>query len=279
MLGRPPHLVAADAAFYSAKNEAAAKAKGVKRVCIPNRSTKSPERKREQKKRWFRLGLFALTTSAPRNEQARTEISSQTWRSLDVWSGLQRGSSTEFTMSTTQKDKSSGKPRQRSRKADQRSQKTEAPQGPKLDQEIEDQISSLMADAPTNDAAPPAQAPLIDEVAPAEVPLIDEVAPADAPSIGPATPAQHRPIGIQNIANAYEDYAKRSLEESRSFVEKLMGVRSLDKAIEVQTEFARQAYVNFVTELQRICELYNELARQIFRPWERFAAEVTQKGR
>jgi IS5 family transposase len=55
-LGRAPHLVAADAGFYSAKNEAAAKAKGVKRVCIPNRSTKSPERKREQKKRWFRNG-------------------------------------------------------------------------------------------------------------------------------------------------------------------------------------------------------------------------------
>jgi IS5 family transposase len=55
-LGRTPRLVAADAAFYSAKNEAEAKAKGVKRVCIPNRSTKSPERKREQKKRWFRNG-------------------------------------------------------------------------------------------------------------------------------------------------------------------------------------------------------------------------------
>ena len=45
--------MAADASFYSAKNEAAAKAKG---VCIPNRSTKSPERKREQKKRWFPNG-------------------------------------------------------------------------------------------------------------------------------------------------------------------------------------------------------------------------------
>jgi transposase, IS5 family len=55
-LGRTPHLVAADAGFYSAKNEAAAKTKGVKRVCIPNRSTKSQERKREQKKRWFRKG-------------------------------------------------------------------------------------------------------------------------------------------------------------------------------------------------------------------------------
>jgi IS5 family transposase len=55
-LGRTPHLVAAGAGFYSGKNEAAAKAKGVKRVCIPNRSTKSAERKREQKKRWFRDG-------------------------------------------------------------------------------------------------------------------------------------------------------------------------------------------------------------------------------
>jgi IS5 family transposase len=39
-LGRTPRLLAADAGFYSGKNEAAAKAKGVKRVCIP----KSPER-------------------------------------------------------------------------------------------------------------------------------------------------------------------------------------------------------------------------------------------
>ena len=49
-------VVAADAGFYTAKNEAAAKAKGVKRVSIPNRSTKSPECKRLQKKRWFRNG-------------------------------------------------------------------------------------------------------------------------------------------------------------------------------------------------------------------------------
>jgi len=55
-LGRSPRLLAGDAAFYSAKNEAAAKLLGVKRVCIPNRSTKSAERKREQKKRWFRDG-------------------------------------------------------------------------------------------------------------------------------------------------------------------------------------------------------------------------------
>jgi transposase, IS5 family len=56
VLGRTPHLVAADAAFYSNKNEKGAKTKGVKRVCIPNRSTKSAERRREQRERWFRNG-------------------------------------------------------------------------------------------------------------------------------------------------------------------------------------------------------------------------------
>jgi IS5 family transposase len=65
-LGRTPYLVAADAAFYSGKNEAAAKAKGVKRVCVPNRNTKSPERKREQKKRWFRNGQKWRTGSEGR---------------------------------------------------------------------------------------------------------------------------------------------------------------------------------------------------------------------
>jgi IS5 family transposase len=55
-LGRVPRLVATDAGFYSARNEAAAKAMGVKRVCIPNRSSRSPDRKREQRKRWFRNG-------------------------------------------------------------------------------------------------------------------------------------------------------------------------------------------------------------------------------
>jgi IS5 family transposase len=55
-LGRTPRVVAGDAAFYSSANEKEAHEKGVKRVCVPNRNTKSAERKREQKKPWFRSG-------------------------------------------------------------------------------------------------------------------------------------------------------------------------------------------------------------------------------
>jgi len=56
MLGRAPRLMAGDAAFFSARNEAEAKQKGVKRVCIPSRSTKSAARKQEQRTRWFKQG-------------------------------------------------------------------------------------------------------------------------------------------------------------------------------------------------------------------------------
>jgi IS5 family transposase len=54
LLNRVPDLVAADAGFFSAANETAAKEMGVKRVAVPSRSPKSEKRKQEQKKRWFR---------------------------------------------------------------------------------------------------------------------------------------------------------------------------------------------------------------------------------
>lgn len=168
-------------------------------------------------------------------------------------------------MSTTPRDKSSGRPRQRSRKADQRGQKPEQQQTPKVDQRHEEEIGPMVTStgAPTNGAA----------TLP-DVPLIGEVAPADAPSIATAVPAANHEISLQTIANAYGDYTKKSFQETRSFVEKLMSARSFDKAIEAQTEFARQTYANFVAESQKIYELYSELARQIFS-----AARLTQAGR
>lgn len=54
LFDRVPDLATADAGFFSAANEAAAKQLGVKRVAVPSRSTKSEKRKAEQKKRWFK---------------------------------------------------------------------------------------------------------------------------------------------------------------------------------------------------------------------------------
>jgi IS5 family transposase len=64
--GRLPHLAAADAGFYSQQNEKTIQALGVKRVAIPNRSTRSEERRRWQKQRWFRAGQRWRTGSEGR---------------------------------------------------------------------------------------------------------------------------------------------------------------------------------------------------------------------
>ena len=55
-LGRVPGWVAADAGFYSRANEEGAQALGVRYVSIPNRSTRSEERRRREKQRWFKKG-------------------------------------------------------------------------------------------------------------------------------------------------------------------------------------------------------------------------------
>jgi phasin family protein len=81
--------------------------------------------------------------------------------------------------------------------------------------------------------------------------------------------------GLQAIASAYGDYTKKSYEDTKSFVEKLSGVKSLDKAIEVQTEFAKSAYETFVAESQKIAGLYADLAKQTFKPLEGIVAKLT----
>ena len=81
--------------------------------------------------------------------------------------------------------------------------------------------------------------------------------------------------GVQSIATAYGEYAKKSFEDAKSFVEKLSGVKSLEKAIELQTEYAKSSYETFVAESQKIGELYTDLAKQAFKPYEGLISKVS----
>lgn len=81
--------------------------------------------------------------------------------------------------------------------------------------------------------------------------------------------------GFQAIATAYGDYTKKSFEDSKAFVEKLSGAKSLDKALEMQTEYAKSAYETFVADSQKIAGLYTDLAKQSFKPLENLATKFT----
>ena len=74
--------------------------------------------------------------------------------------------------------------------------------------------------------------------------------------------------GFQAIATETTDYSKRSLETTSAHMEKLFGVRSLDTAIQLQSEFAKTTMEGFVAQATKIGEIYRDMAKEAFRPVE-----------
>ena len=72
----------------------------------------------------------------------------------------------------------------------------------------------------------------------------------------------------QAVATEYQDYAKKAIESGSALVEKLSGVKTLDKAVEIQTEFAKSAYEGFVAHATKIGELYTNAAKEAAKPFE-----------
>jgi hypothetical protein len=87
------------------------------------------------------------------------------------------------------------------------------------------------------------------------------------------------PAGFQAIATAYSDYSKKSFEDAKSFLDKLSGVKSVDKAFELQTEFAKTAFETFMAESQKIGGLYRDLAMQAYKPFSGLLAKTTLTNR
>jgi hypothetical protein len=72
----------------------------------------------------------------------------------------------------------------------------------------------------------------------------------------------------QAIAAEVADYSKKSFEDGSKTLEKLLGVKTLEQAIEIQTDFAKTAYEGFVTQVTKIGELYADLAKETFKSFE-----------
>jgi hypothetical protein len=78
----------------------------------------------------------------------------------------------------------------------------------------------------------------------------------------------------QAIAVEMADYSKKAFEEGTAALEKMFGVKSFDKAIEVQTEYAKTAYEGFVAEATKLGELYSDLAKETYKPFESIMAKA-----
>jgi phasin family protein len=74
--------------------------------------------------------------------------------------------------------------------------------------------------------------------------------------------------GVQAIAVEVADYQKKSFETGTAAMEKLLSARSLDTAMQTQTEFAKTVYEGFVAQSKKLGELYADLAKETYKPIE-----------
>lgn len=79
----------------------------------------------------------------------------------------------------------------------------------------------------------------------------------------------------QAIAVEVADYSKKSFEQGTQAIERLFGAKSIDKAIEVQTDYAKTAYEQFVAQASKLGTLYAELAKESYKPLEGYFARAT----
>src|SRR5262245_38856209 len=72
----------------------------------------------------------------------------------------------------------------------------------------------------------------------------------------------------QAIAVELADYSKKVFEQGTAATEKLIGAKSLEKAIEVQSDYVKSSYEGFVAEATKLGELYADLAKEAYKPFE-----------
>lgn len=74
--------------------------------------------------------------------------------------------------------------------------------------------------------------------------------------------------GMQAIAAEVADYQKKAFEEGSAAVEKVVACKSLDKAFEAQADYFKTAYEGFVGEVTKLGEMYTDLSKDAYKPYE-----------
>jgi hypothetical protein len=81
--------------------------------------------------------------------------------------------------------------------------------------------------------------------------------------------------GFQAIGARVTDYSKRAFEDATRAFEQLIGAKSFEHAIEIQSQYAKKAYDTWVAEASKLGEMYAAVARDAYKPVEKAVAKRT----
>lgn len=72
--------------------------------------------------------------------------------------------------------------------------------------------------------------------------------------------------GFQELAAEFTDFSKKAYAANSAVVEKLLGAKSVESAIQIQTDYAKSVYDGFVAQATKLNELYVKIATEAFKP-------------
>ena len=82
--------------------------------------------------------------------------------------------------------------------------------------------------------------------------------------------------GFQALATETADYSRHSIESGAKAFEKLVAAPSLDKAVEVQSDYVRSAYEGYVTQATKVGEIFAAMARDACKPYEGLFGKIAK---
>jgi hypothetical protein len=82
--------------------------------------------------------------------------------------------------------------------------------------------------------------------------------------------------GVQALALETQDYSKKAMETGSAAMEDLLAAKSLDKAVEVQSDYMKTAYEAFVGQATKVNEMVVDLAKETYKPYEGMFAKVAK---
>ena len=79
--------------------------------------------------------------------------------------------------------------------------------------------------------------------------------------------------GFQALTAEMTDYSKRAFDDGCRAWEQLVGAKSFDRAFEIQSQYVKQAYDSYMSEMSKLGEIYVSLARNAYKPIEQAVAK------
>ena len=83
--------------------------------------------------------------------------------------------------------------------------------------------------------------------------------------------------GFQAIAATVTDYSKKAFEDGTRAFEQLVGAKSLDQVLEIQSQYAKKAFDAYIAQASKLGEMYVDLARSAYKPVEQAVAKTAKK--